>query len=185
MPRGVIGLACLGAHDAPPREPPSVGEGARKAVRAGRVPQASVECPPKGAPTVVRRAAMCAPSVFLPTATAAQISDRLESEMGDRLAPDSVIDSVRNPHSRPGSLTNRSAASHGPRTHGLSPCVRPHLQSSWSGRASACEDVPHPVPHASSDTVTVTPAAGASRLPLSSTTRHRIVRVPDPSGFHS
>ena len=42
-----------------------------------------------------------------------------------------------------------------------------------------------PVPHASSDTVTVTPAAGASRLPLSSTARHTIVRVPDPSGFHS
>ena len=53
------------------------------------------------------------------------------------------------------------------------------------GRASASEDPPHPVPHASSDTVTVTPAAGASRLPLSSTARHRIVRVPDPSGFHS
>ena len=47
MPRGVIGLACLGAHDAPPREPPSVGEGARKAVRAGRVPQASVRVPAK------------------------------------------------------------------------------------------------------------------------------------------
>ena len=28
-------------------------------------------------------------------------------------------------------------------------------------------------------------AAGASRLPLSSTARHRIVRLPDPSGFHS
>ena len=49
-------------------------------------------------------------------------------------------------------------------------------------KVSASKDVPHPVPHVSSDTVTVTPAAGASRLPLSSTARHRIVRVPDPSG---
>ena len=43
----------------------------------------------------------------------------------------------------------------------------------------------HSVAHAFSDRVTVTPSAGTSRLPLSSTARHRIVRVPGPSGFHS